>query len=597
MAAVTSGSRLDRRVQPPSQLWHVVSAALRREAANDPDAVPAHARAEIAQAAGAPYIHVIGNEMRRAGWTADRLPGTRDPAGDDHPIWERLRTTALTWEPSADAKRLAALRGPECIETLLRACIYRMAPIIGPRAALDRLYRDADGRICFADDYHGAREDADHCPGELMRQLLDVTFLDWVATLERLMTAWPEMFAAVWNRDALGVDRLIGQRALPPMPFLRQCKNRTERFRALIAIFWELERLFELLHAIGGASRVTISTLRATLGSTSSLAAAIGAGTRTAHYATGAWCHRFSLAQLFDRGADPDHAAEHPHKALRKDGDALAMDEAAGSVSQAALDLIDGSFCTAPPVTVDQRLRPVEGERPAHFFAGRDVRTLAVLFLLEVRQFLGSNQGGRGKGASRFFDVTIDGAIGRLATIITSRICPATASAMLSEVEASWRKKNCAVHILFADLVANPAAWQALYIGPGVKPSGIARRSEALGDKVLASLVRGVDKDNSRFVVNDAGRLGHSLCFRPGAWFDRHSEASMLIARWREADPRYRAAFPGCFDQKIDARALAFCGNVAASLLPSMLPTWQDPHCRAADRMRSRKKCGRPKKG
>lgn len=596
MGLIFKGRRPDPMRRVPGRLGKVVETAICREAAENTHLVPKEITDEVGDVADRlGGIYIIGNDLRRAGWRFDRNPGTRDAAREGHPLWARLTETIRRWEPDAPASRTAALQKPTGFTDLLRASVYRMAPLMGPGADLARLYSAPGGLTPFDPGYGGEMYDADHCTGELMRQLLDVTFLDWVTTLEWLRTCWPAMFDAVWTRDAVAVLRLMHTHALPPMPFLRQCKNQRQRLEALVAMFWEAERSFELIYAFGGRERVTISTLCATLGSTSMLGSAIRSDTRSANYAAGSWCHRYTLARLFEHGPNVAHLDQHPHVALGATGDALGMDELAGSASHAALDLIDGNLCTAPPIRIDQRLRMVAGERPAHFFGGRDVRTMAVFFLLEVRQFLGSNQGGRGKTQERWFEVSIDGAIGRLATIITARICPDTAAATMSESVPFLKRDDGPERIALSDLTANPAAWQRHYICPAVQPSPIASASEYLGEDFLGSMVRGVAKEPSAFLNNDPARLGHSLCFRPDAWFNSHAEAAQLAHQWKTAG-QHRDAFPGAFDRSISVKGLTFAANVAAQLLPSALEMWQDPHCRKADRLRSFGKPGRPKK-
>ena len=140
------------------------------------------------------------------------------------------------------------------------------------------VYRDSEGR--FADDpaYTGRRYDGDHAPDELLRQVLDVTLVDWIVFLETLRTTWPAMFDAVWQRDAVEVKQLLGNKPrLPVMDFLRVKKKEQDRFCTLVAIFWEAERCFELMHAFGGPRRVTKPKLLVAMRSTSTLGAEIAA--------------------------------------------------------------------------------------------------------------------------------------------------------------------------------------------------------------------------------------------------------------------------------------------------------------------------------
>lgn len=318
----------------PSHLWQAVAAAVADEANDDPSLVPAAIAGRGLDATVlTDGIHRIGVDVREAGWRPYRYPGMRDRVDDRHPLLDRLKRTIRRAEPGTPSGRIAALLHPTSLDLVLRASVYRFAPLIGPSGALDRIYCDAQGRLAFDPHYQGAAYDADHCPGELMRQVIDVTLLDWVLVLDWLREHRNDLFEAVWVRDAVTVERLLRDPApLPPMPFLRMVKCRHARFKALVGIFWELERLYELLHAFGGPDRVTLTRLRATLASTSTLGSAIGADTRTARYAASAWCHRYTLIQLFSRGADAAHDDAHPHVALGQ-GQRTAMDELGGSLS------------------------------------------------------------------------------------------------------------------------------------------------------------------------------------------------------------------------------------------------------------------------
>lgn len=380
------------------------------------------------------------------------------------------------------------------------------------------------------------------------------------------------------------------------MPFLRMRSDGPDRFRAVVAIFWEAERLFEVLHAFGGRDRVTMPRLIEGLMTTSMLGGEIAADTRTGRYVATSWCHRAVLAELFDAGCKTDHDPRHPHRAWGSAGNPAEADELAGCVTDAARDAALANVRTAPPFAHDSRLRPVRGELPAHFFAGRDVRLLAVHFLLEVRAWLGESRGRKPNQETAAFDIDMDSAIGRLALIIVARTCPETAGAIVADViaAAAANRRSLPSKPCPADFVANPRAWHRLHTDVPDMTS-VSYRSQQLGNDVLATMVREARNDRHRFISSDPTALGHSVAFVPMAWFEPHRETSMLIDAWRNVETGHRTAFPGCYDAKLTKEEIMFCGEMAAEIMPSAIDPWHDPCCRKPD-MRRRGVRGRPRK-
>ncbi|MDX3910179.1 MAG: hypothetical protein QHC67_10215 [Sphingobium sp.] len=598
------GSSLSsKQLSPKSQLYSVVKAAVLDQARRRPSSVPADLVVEIRAALAASadqYPGVIGGDAHDAGWRMDRFPATRDPVGSGHPIFDALVTTIRCWQPEASSATIAGLLLPANRQNLLQACIYRFSPVIGPAADLNQIYRDSAGRTVFDSGYCSEAYDADHCTGEIMQQVLDVTFLQFVNTLDWLRVHSNQLFDAVWHRNAKEVNHLIDNQPLPPMSFLRQHEDAKSKLIMLVSLFWEMERLFELLRAFGGRQRVTKSRLQRILSSTTALNAAVASGDRTAQYVATSWCHRLAIALLIQDGALNGHDSRHPHIAFGPAGMAENVDELATINTAAAIAVASSTVQAAVPFQIDARLRKAGSELLGHYHAGRDIRTLAVLFLLEARQELGENKGGRYNPGGRYFEFETDGAIGRLAMIFTSRICPETADAVLKDIWAVYKKGRAHLApLVHADLVANPVAWQRLY--PGLKtPSAPAARAVALNGMVarnglLDSLVAKVRKDDSRFIFNDVSRLGNSICFSISMWFAPYREVEALLIQWRNRSPGLREAFPPCFS-KISAWRLAFCGQIAAGLFPAANPFLQDPFSRKSNAYRGVANAGRPKK-
>lgn len=590
MAAMSSNSSLRLR-QTPSHMMAAVSAAVEAEMASNPADVPVSILRKAADwsAPSVAGIHIIGHEARMAGWRHDRLPGLRDIVGEFHPVFDRIMLLARHHEGAVTGDREAALRMPANRASLWQAAIYRWPSWFGIDCDLSQVYRDSGGRLANDPAYTGQIYDADHCPDELLRQVLDVTLIDWISLLETLRATWPEMFDAVWHRDAVAVDRLSRQnRRLPDMPFLRVRKDPDERLRTVVVIFWEAERLFELMHAIGGPSRVTMTKLLTALGSTSMLGGAVGAGDATGRYIGSMWCHRGGLALLFGDGLGMGHDPRHPHWSFGPGGDADIADEIDGCVTEAALDLARFNTLTAPPFAIDSRLRDVLGEEPAHFFAGQDVRLLAVRFLLEVRARRGGSKGRKPNQSSPLFEIATDSAIGRLAVLSIARVCSDTARSIIREAvdaKAAIGKPLSMVGRL-ADVVANPRAWLTIH-GRMPPVHSIAKRSENLGSDIFASMVNKGRQDASQFITNDSGTPGHTICFTPGIWFDPYCEADALRTAWESVGSDHETAFPGCFDRSTPADELAFCVRVAARQQVAATDMLRDPHCRQPDCIRS----------
>ena len=242
-------------------------------------------------------------------------------------------------------------------------------------------------------------------------------------------------------------------------------------------------------------------------------------------------------------------------------------DEVAGCATEAAFDLAPS---TSTPLHLSRSIRGcarVQGEPPVHFFAGRDVRQLAILFLVEVRAWLGTAQGGKPNQPPALFAMTPDSATGRLALLMISSICPQTAASILREAVDGKVGADCFRQPPFVptlgDVVSNPRAWRTLH--NTIPPAGsVAARSEWLGSNALASMVDTARKERSQFVRNDPAALGHTISFVPQAWFEPHREAGMLRAAWYNVGTDHETAFPGCFDRTIRADELAFCLRVGA---------------------------------
>ena len=592
MAAMSSASALRFR-QQPSHLMASVAAGIAAEIAADSDAVPASVldKAKDWSAPSAAGIHIMGHETRRAGWRHGRLPGLRDMVGEFHPVFDRMLVMARRYEKNVPPQREAALRSPASASDLWQAAIYRWSNWFGVDADLCRVYRDDNGRLADDPAYAGHAYDANHVPDELLRQVLDVTLIDWTGLLETLRVTWPAMFDAVWRRDVKAVDRLSRQnRRLPDMPFIRVRKEPADKLRTVVAIFWEAERAFELMHAIGGRRRTTMPALLSALASTSMLGAAVAADDPTGRYVGSMWCHRGALALLFDKGLATGHDARHPHRSLGPGGDVGATDEIEGCVSDAGLDLASFNARTAPPFALDSRLRDVQGEEPVAFFAGRDVRSLALRYLLEVRAWLGESKGRKAVLGPPLFEIETPSAIGRLALLTIARICPDTGRSIMREAVDAKIDKIGGIHPNVAptlgDFVANPRRWRALF-GVTAPAASVAARSEWLGKDILSGMVDKSREDASRFVSPDPVTLGHTICFVPAAWFEPYLETAMLQIAGENVGRDHEAAFPGCFDRSIPADELAFCLRVAARQQVAATDMLRDPHCRQPDSVRS----------
>lgn len=198
MAAMSSNSSLRLR-QTPSHMMAAVSAAVEAEMAANPADVPVSIFRKAADwsAPSVAGIHIIGHEARMAGWRHGRLPGLRDIVGEFHPVFDRIMLLARRHEGAVTGDREAALRMPDNRAGLWQAAIYRWPSWFGIGCNLSQVYRDSGGRPADDPTYTGQTYDADHCPDELLRQVLDVTLIDWISLLETFRDTWPEMFDAV----------------------------------------------------------------------------------------------------------------------------------------------------------------------------------------------------------------------------------------------------------------------------------------------------------------------------------------------------------------------------------------------------------------
>ena len=242
MAAMSCTSNLRRQL--PSQMMAAMATGIADEMAAYPDAVPAAIRAKARNwsppdAAG---IHVIGDESRAAGWRRGRLPGLRDPAGAFNPVFDRMMATARSAEGSVSPEREAALKRPQSKAQLWQAAIYRWSAWFGRDCHLKSVYRDEQGRFADSPAYRGQGYDADHAPDELLRQVLDVTLIDWIVLLETLRMTWPRcstQFGGATRSRSSGCS-LEPASAGDELPAGED--EPAEALRAVVAIFWEAER-------------------------------------------------------------------------------------------------------------------------------------------------------------------------------------------------------------------------------------------------------------------------------------------------------------------------------------------------------------------
>lgn len=508
----------------------------------------------------------------------------------------RIGKSVRDHQPDASGADIRRLLHPKNRADLVQACVYRYAPLIGPDADLTGIYRDAHGRTVLDDQYAGHLYDADHCAGEITEQALDCTLVDWMRFLDELRTICPQMFTAVWRRDVTKAGEILGKlgpERLPQLECLRSQKDPIRKFCFMVGLWAEFERLFELLEEFGGPDRVTESSLRAFLASTADGAAPAGLGSRAALYVSTAWCHLAALTELQQNGCAPALEQSHPYKAFATNGFAEAVDELAAVRKDSGRKVAAKSIYAAVPFAKDSRLRPVAGDLPAHFFAGRDTRTLAIRFILEIRDEMGSFAGGRADRGKRhpYFEFETSGAIGRLAMIITHRFCPDTVAAVLNESSGSFRREREGLLPLRPnDLIANPRAWQRLYGGDDAKAPPIANRAINLfgsGGKssFLGNIVRKCDESKIDFLTECARDFGYSVKFSALQWFAPYREADALIERWRNVPHGVKRRQWKLFE-RVEEDRLRFCGRVAARMLPSALPIWQDPSCRKSDARR-----------
>lgn len=523
-----------------------------------------------------------------------RYAGARDVLLLRRVVSKRIGKTVRDHQPDASDADIRKLLHPRNRADLVQACVYRYAPLIGPDADLTRIYRDVHGRTVLDDQYAGHVYDADHCAGEIIERVLDCTLVDWMRFLEELRTICPQMFTAVWRRDVTKAEEILGKlgpERLPRLSCLRSKNDPIQKFRFMVGLWAEFERLFELLEEFGGPGRVTESSLRAFLASTADGAAAAGLGSRAALYVSTAWCHVAALTELQQNGCAPALEQSHPYKAFATNGFAPTVDELAAVRTDSGRKVAAKSIYAAVPFAQDSRLRPVAGDLPAHFFAGRDIRRLAIRFILEIREEMGPFYGRRANRGHRYFEFETSGAIGRLAMIITHRICPDTVLAVLVETHGSLLRRNRHLPPLVpGDMIANPVAWARLYSGSSRAQSTVAKRAGVINQsldrtQLFTNTVRAARRDKSDFLTQCAGAFGYSVKFSARQWFSPYAEADQLARQWKKADPDLKSKLPALF-APASAGDLKFCSRVAAKMLPSALPTWQDPRWRKPDALR-----------
>ena len=458
---------------------------------------------------------------------AMRWPGVRDPLTVTHPVTEALaaKLAGLGEKvPAPDQQvvdRLGAVDGfartgpivtihgvpvPAGVLQTALFVVLRWRPLFSPLTDPVRIYT---GETAY---------DAAHVTDEMQAAFLLVTTAVYRDQLIKLQVWAPHLFVAIWMREFDVAEHLVTTIAdtLLPQPYPRSRLDRRECLMVSASLMSEHERGFELLDALKFEGGVTKASIKQALKACSSMTGVYAGGDATHRHLAGSVVHVRVL-----------HPTMNTHPA-RDRGD-VVFESAKHGIEQAELH-----------ATQAQRVTPVAGQKPARFFLGVEPVKLLPVQLIQMHENVVRHEGefwlrDRGDGAT-ITEEHLGGKVMKLATIVTSWICPYTAAAMLGDKKNDpttelWKRR------FIRPLISNPKMEFDL--------AEAARREE---DRKLfhpsatkVPVVRFTDDDRDLFKYpyeqarrraeacsKPIGQPGWTQGFRFDAWRHRDAEIAFL---------------------------------------------------------------------
>jgi hypothetical protein len=250
----------------------------------------------------------------------------------------------------------------------------------------------------------------------------------------------PKVFLAAWCRDRLAVAQLtkrVPDADLPPKYERTRLRKRRQCFLLVLDVFYELERLFELIGGIRQTreARVTWKTVTDALNSGSSLTSMICANDNTKEFLHGTVAHLRSIHGTMNRN-EPMGSGDPVHVTVEH---ALKSSPLSGKTAR--------------------RVRQIDNEVPARFFLGLGTTNMAAVGIIQIGQSVGEMDPGLlpdGKATQTGFTNKHSTRVMSLAVIITSNICMASAKTMMSDKRSARDVAGANFNEKLYSLICNP---------------------------------------------------------------------------------------------------------------------------------------------
>ncbi len=517
--------------------------------------------------------------LRSAWWTGplggtsqQYTPGLRDIVTRQHWLHDRMANYGVPHASLTGGVSCAGVNLPSDDE-VGRAVAARWGHMAAHGCDRTKLYAQTS--------LAGRMYDAVYSADGLMRVVYTVTVCDLADLYHGLHRLGRLVYEPAWTRDYVGLHAaLTAHRGwLPTVNGLPQIADPIDKILTVLALFWEWERVFDMLECAGGSKRITETVLAAALKSSTCLTMAAGAADRLSGYLYGTWTHVLSLVDFSATGVG-GHAPEMPLLAFGPSGTPTNADPVKGLCTSSAHAMLSRTHAAVPPFAEKTGLKHVAHDYPAHFLNGSTVGEIALaapkMIYESLPGFCGFEKGSAG--------ISIYSAMGRLGAIVLGNICRESAQALIELGIANAKDGSVSAAVCPADLTysedwpllidsacelaakADPNSLQAKLIS-------LASKNGNLGDRLFERSVRDTTvKVRARMAMVESVMPGLQLGFDARFWGTSASTGSSPFA-WPISS--LTALMPGV--ASTDPSVIAFCQDVAFELRTGVISPTEDP--------------------
>lgn len=476
---------------------------------------------------------VVRQQGNRARW-----PGIRDPLGEHHPVAVKLRraleerpdaipepepaiVTALVALGCVQVACVVSYRGvpvPAGAEQIAYFVVLRFRPLFSPLADPARIYR---GNKAY---------DAANVTDEMQESILLVSTRIHRDNLSVLQQTAPDLFLAIWMREAEAAEQLTASTPCPKLPPCYPRSRLTDPRKCLMIVcdvMGEHERAFEFCHELRFIGGVTRTSVRAALAASSCMTEIYAVADDTHRHVAGGVAHTRSV---------------HP----------TMNDTAPEPGSNATFEATRAAFDSSK-VYADRYRHVIwiAGDMPVRFFLGVEPSMLIPVALIQMRETVVGHEGefwlGR-RGKQDLYKGLLATRLMTLAVIITSNICLPTAKAMTHDdgmlLPTAWLRQNVAPRVRnpkLEDELAEAASTQDDHELHDSATTKVPRPTKAVGDSDDFKNSYDGAKHRAKLCSAAIGEPGWTRGFRPDAWRQPLAEVEFLrdCCRYTRFNPKY----------------------------------------------------------